>query len=69
MSEGGNPDQYWFCVKHHRVETVDDLCPGKHRMGPYDSREAAANALEIAQARNEEWDEEDERWDEAGLED
>jgi hypothetical protein len=30
-----------------------------HRMGPYRSREAAAQALEIARARAKAWDEED----------
>ena len=48
MADGGKPDQFWYCVKHHRVETVDDLCPAKHRLGPYDSREAAAQALNDA---------------------
>lgn len=56
MSEGGRPDQYWFCLKHHRVETVEDLCPAKHRLGPYDTEAEAARALEIAQERNEAWE-------------
>ena len=38
----------------------DAGCPGKDRLGPYPSREAAANALETAKQRNEEWDAQDE---------
>ena len=50
-------------MKHHRVETVDDLCPAKHRLGPYDSREEASRALEIAEERNEQWESADDDWD------
>ena len=35
-------------------------------MGPYDSEEAAAAALETARANTERWDEEDREWDERG---
>ena len=28
MSEGGRPDQYWFCLKHHRVETIESAAYG-----------------------------------------
>lgn len=52
-------DEYWFCVKHHRVETADDLCPSIDRLGPYASAGEAARALEIAEERNQAWDDED----------
>jgi hypothetical protein len=52
---------YWFCVKHHTVETLPDLCPPIDRLGPYPTREEAARALERAEERNEEWDN-DPRW-------
>jgi hypothetical protein len=32
-------------------------------MGPYPSREEAANWREKVEARNDEWDEEDRRWE------
>ena len=48
--------EYWFCVKHHRVETGDDLCQAKHRLGPYPTEAEAARALETAEERNEAWD-------------
>jgi len=52
---------YWFCVKHHTVETPPDLCPPIDRLGPYPTREEAARALEKVEERNEEWDN-DPRW-------
>lgn len=48
--------EFWFCVKHHRVEDETNLCPPIDRLGPYDSREAAERALETAEERNEAWD-------------
>ena len=47
---------FWFCVRHHRVEQGDDLCPLIDRLGPYATREAAEAALATAEQRNEEWD-------------
>jgi hypothetical protein len=51
--------RWWFCLKHHTVEDDNGLCPGKDRLGPYPTREAAARALETVQRRNEEWDAQD----------
>ena len=48
--------EFWFCVKHHRVETGDGLCPARDRLGPYPSRGEAERALETAEERNEAWD-------------
>mgnify|MGYP000883691853 CR=1 FL=1 len=48
--------EFWFCVKHHAVETRDNMCPAQDRLGPYPSAEMAARALEIVQERNDEWD-------------
>jgi hypothetical protein len=62
---------YWFCVKHHRVEqSPGDVCPPIDRLGPFDTEADAQRALEKAQERNEEWDN-DPEWSEetdwAGL--
>jgi hypothetical protein len=46
---------WWFCLKHMAVEP-DAGCPGKDRLGPYPTKEAAAHALETVQERNKEWD-------------
>jgi hypothetical protein len=51
---------WWFCLRHHEVEQGPG-CPGKDRLGPYATREAAEKALETVQRRNEEWDAQD-RW-------
>ena len=52
-----SPDavQYWWCLDHQRVET-DDGCANTVRLGPFDDYADAAQALERAQQRNEEWD-------------
>ncbi len=47
--------KFWYCVKHRTVED-ENLCPPVDRLGPYDTREEAERALETAQERNEEWD-------------
>jgi len=50
--------RWWFCLKHKTVES-DDVCPGKDRLGPYPTKEAAEHALEKVRQRNEEWDAQD----------
>ena len=58
-------DKYWFCVKHHAVEGADG-CPPIDRLGPYSSREEAEHALEKAEQRNKEWDEDPSWTDDKG---
>ena len=48
--------KYWFCVKHHAVESGPGICPPIDRLGPFDAEADAQRALEKAQERNEEWD-------------
>jgi hypothetical protein len=52
--------RWWFCLRHNTVES-DETCPGKDRLGPYPTKEAAAQALETVRRRNEEWDAADDR--------
>lgn len=47
--------EFWYCVKHHRVEGPGG-CPNKDRLGPYDTEAEASHALEKTQERNEAWD-------------
>lgn len=47
---------YWFCVKHHAVESGPDMCPPIDRLGPYDTEAEAQRALEKAAERNDAWD-------------
>lgn len=47
--------QFYYCIKHHAVEGADG-CRAIDRLGPYPTRAEAERALEIAQERNERWD-------------
>jgi hypothetical protein len=51
-------DQYYFDTRTGEV-TRGPQKAWSSRMGPYPTREAAAQALERARARSEAWDEED----------
>lgn len=53
---------YW-CLVHQRVEPEENACPGRQRLGPYATPQEAANALEHAEERNEEWQAEDRAWE------
>jgi hypothetical protein len=55
-----DPPQYWWCLEHQTVETRDG-CANTVRLGPFDEYADAANAIELAQKRSEEWDA-DEAW-------
>ncbi len=57
-----SPVQYWYNTATGEVEESAARSSWSHRMGPYPTREAAENALETAQQRNESWDEEDADW-------
>ena len=48
--------RWWYSLKSHTVEDDDGPTPGKDRLGPFPTREAAARALETVQERNKEWD-------------
>lgn len=52
---------YWFNMRTRQVEAHDDpeRARGGDLMGPYETEEEAAQALESARARTEAWDEED----------
>jgi hypothetical protein len=54
--------QFWYNTRTGQVETDVDKSQGKDLMGPYATREEAAQALETARRRTEAWDEEDRRW-------
>ncbi|GAB7038043.1 hypothetical protein JCM9534A_26740 [Catenuloplanes indicus JCM 9534] len=54
--------RFFWCIRHNRVETEPDLCPAKHRIGPFASADDASHALEKVQERNEAWEAEDARW-------
>ena len=49
----------WFSLRTHAVKDDDGPTPGKDRLWPFPTREAAARALETVQERNSEWDAKD----------
>ncbi|GAA0398178.1 hypothetical protein GCM10009541_46440 [Micromonospora gifhornensis] len=61
MSDSGRGRYYW-CTRHHRVETEANMCAARHVLGPYASAADAENALQQVQERNEAWEAEDARW-------
>lgn len=54
--------EYFWCTRHDRVESESNMCPARHRLGPYDSPAEAEQALQLVQQRNESWEAEDARW-------
>jgi hypothetical protein len=55
-------DEFYYNTETGQIEQGKQSS-WTHLMGPYDSREAAAHALEKARSRSEAWDEEDRRED------
>ena len=60
-------DDFWYCVKHSRVEGPEG-CANKDRLGPFATEAEASRALETAQERNEVWDN-DPDWNDDAPED
>lgn len=58
---------YWYNVDTGQVETEETRSRDANVLGPYDSEEAAAQALEHAKENTERWDAEDREWDERGA--
>jgi hypothetical protein len=48
-------DAWYFCLKHMRAEHGPG-CPDRDRMGPYATENEAANALQHARERNQQWE-------------
>ncbi len=59
--------EFWYCLKHKRVEPRDG-CRNSDRLGPYGSEAEAGRALDKVEERNEEWDN-DPAWNDDALED
>lgn len=63
-TETDPPVEYYFNTRTRMVEKGRQSS-WEHLMGPYPSAEEAAAALEIAQMRNEQW-EDDDSWGDDG---
>jgi hypothetical protein len=55
--------EYYWCLAHERVE--EGPCGAIDRLGPYDSPDAARAWRDRVEDRNDAWQAEDERWDDA----
>ena len=66
MSSSGIGGGYFWCLRHHRVETAVDACAEKYRLGPFATQAEAEKALDKVAERNEAWDAEDARWSGGG---
>jgi hypothetical protein len=53
---------WFFCLKHHTVETRDG-CAERHRLGPYATREEAEHALQSVAEREQKLTSEDRAWE------
>lgn len=53
--------QWWFCLRHMAVEG-ERGCAHADRMGPYETEEAAKDALKTAREKSEAFDRAD-AWD------
>jgi hypothetical protein len=62
MTSSGVAGGYWWCLRHNRVETTDNACAERYRLGPYSSAAEAERALDRVAERNATWDAEDARW-------
>ncbi|WP_069811711.1 hypothetical protein [Streptomyces sp. TP-A0874] len=59
----GNPGEWYYCIRHQKVEEGPE-CPARDRLGPYPTPGEAAQAMDTARQRNEDW-ETDPRWQSA----
>ena len=48
-------NHWYYCLDHNRVEG-EYGCRDEVRLGPYDSQEKAAAALEKVEERNQDWE-------------
>ena len=60
-SDGTDRVEYYFNTRTRMVEKGRQSS-WEHLMGPYETEQEAARALEKAQERTEAWDEDDARW-------
>ena len=58
----GNGNWYW-CFAHEEAEPEGEQCAAEDRLGPYRSREEAANWRQRVEERDEAWKEQDRQWE------
>ncbi|MFP5360684.1 MAG: SPOR domain-containing protein [Actinomycetes bacterium] len=63
-NDDDQPVEYYFNTRTRMVEK-GRVSSWEHLMGPYSTAEEAAGALEIAKARNDTWDDDDDWGDDS----
>jgi hypothetical protein len=61
MSDHDLSGTFWFCMKHRRVEPFDG-CGNSDRIGPFNTADEAAHALETIAEREKRYAERDSEW-------
>ena len=61
MADGELEGTFWFCLKHHRVETFESA-DSKDRLGPFADADAASHALQTIADRENRYQAEDSAW-------
>lgn len=61
MHEAGESTEYYFNTQTRMVEK-GRLSSWEHLLGPYDTYDEAAKAIELAEKRSDDWDEADAEW-------
>jgi hypothetical protein len=54
-------NEFWYCLKHHRVERLEDT-DSSNRIGPWPTEDQAARALDIIAERERRYRQEDAEW-------
>ncbi len=62
MSEGHGGEWFW-CLRHQKPEHAGQACEAEQRLGPYPTEGEARAWKDKVEARNDEWDNEDRRWE------
>jgi hypothetical protein len=57
------PQQYYWCTAHKRVEPAHEACGMDQRIGPFDTPEQAEHWQDRVEQRNEDWDTADRAWE------
>ena len=55
--------EWYWCLRHRRVEGEDNVCGAEDRMGPYATPQDAEHWRERLEARNQKWDADDRAWE------
>ena len=61
------PTEWYWDLDKGVAGPAEERGPGDHMMGPYPTRGEAENWKSKVEARNEAWDDADEEWEAAGL--